>query len=132
MLPVHSRGTPPTLQHPPHDKEQQQRMLHYRQPHIGIRNYAPDGGEWEGKKVVICPLPMRQEIDDAMSEHADKEREHRSIEHSKQDEEGTNNHKRMHGDRDGMQHRVVQERMEFRSHGRVREIFQSVCHKAQG
>src|SRR5262245_22875670 len=34
MLPVHSRMTPPTLQHPPDHKEQQQRMLHNGKSHI--------------------------------------------------------------------------------------------------
>jgi hypothetical protein len=82
--------------------------------------------------MIICPLLMSQKIHDAMGKHADQKGQSRFIEHSGQGEQGTNNHKRMHGDRDGMQHRVVQERMEFRSHGRVREIFQSVCHKAQG
>jgi hypothetical protein len=46
-------------------------MLHNGKSHIGIRDYAPDRGEWEGKQVVICPLPMRQEINDAMSKHSD-------------------------------------------------------------
>jgi hypothetical protein len=77
-------------------------MLHHCKAHIGIRDYALDGGEWERKQVIICPLLMRQKIHDAMSEHADKERECRSIEHSGQGEAGTHNDKRMHGNRYGM------------------------------
>jgi len=49
MLQVCSRMYPPTLQQPPHHKEQQQHMLRDSKSHIGIRDYAPDGGEWEGK-----------------------------------------------------------------------------------
>ena len=82
--------------------------------------------------MIICPLPMRQKIHDAMSEHADEEGKRCFVEHSRQGEAGTNNDKRMHGDRDGMQCRVVQERMEFRSHGRVRHVFQRVRYKTQG
>ena len=48
-------------------------MFHYRKSHVGIGDYAPDGCEWKGKQVIICPLPMGQEIDNTMSEHADKE-----------------------------------------------------------
>ena len=55
------------------------------------------GCEWEGKQVIICPLPMGQEIDDAMGEHADKEGHRRFIEHSGQGRQGTDNDKRMHG-----------------------------------
>jgi hypothetical protein len=98
-------------------------MLHNRKPHICIRDYAPYGCEWDWKEMIICPLPMGQEIDDTMSEHANKERERRSVEYSGQGEAGTHNDKRMHGNCHGMQRRVVQESMEFRSHGRVREIF---------
>jgi hypothetical protein len=43
-------------------------MLHYRKAHISIRDYAPDGCEWERKQVIVRPLPMRQEIHDAMGE----------------------------------------------------------------
>jgi hypothetical protein len=75
---------------------------------------------------------MGQEINDAMGEHPDKEGQRRFIEYSRQGEAWTHNDKRMHGNRYSMQYRVVQERMEFRSHGRVRQIFQRVCHKAQG
>ena len=86
MLQVRSRLHPPTLQHPPHHKEQQQRMLHHRKSHIGIRDDPPYGCEREGKEVIICPLPMGQEIDDAMGEHPDKEGHRRFIEHSGQGE----------------------------------------------
>ena len=123
MLQVHSRMPPPTLQHPPDHKEQQQGMLHDGKAHIGIRDYSPEGCEWDGKHVIICPLLMSQEIDDAMSEHADKERERRSVEYSGHGEAGTHHDKRMHSNRYGMQRRVVQERMEYRSHGRVRQAF---------
>src|SRR5262245_301672 len=41
-------------------------MLHRRKSHIGIRDYAPFRGEWEGKQMIIGPLSMRQEINDAM------------------------------------------------------------------
>jgi len=57
-------------------------MLRYRKAHIGIRDYPFYGGEGDGKKVIICPLPMRQKISDAMGQHADKEGEDRSVEHS--------------------------------------------------
>ena len=57
-------------------------MLRYRKAHIGIRDYPFYGGEWDGKKVIIYPLPVRQKISDAMSKHADKEGEGRSVEHS--------------------------------------------------
>jgi len=36
---------------------------------------------------------MGQEIDNAMGEHPDKERERRSVEHSGQGKQGTDNHK---------------------------------------
>jgi len=74
---------------------------------------------------------MRQDINDAMGEHADKEGHCQFIEHIRQGEEGTHNDKRMHGNCHGMQPRVMQERMECRSHGRVRQVFQRVRHKAQ-
>src|SRR5437879_12169494 len=92
-LPMRSRMYPLALQQPPAHKEQQQHMLHHRKSHIGIRDYAPYGGEWEGEQVIICPLPMGQEINDAMGEHADKERECRSVEHSRQGEAWTDHHK---------------------------------------
>ena len=107
-------------------------MLHHRKPHIGIRDYAPYGGEWEGKQVIICPLPMRQEIHDAMSEHADKEGEGGFIEHTRQGEAWTHNHKRMHSNRHGMQSRVVQERMDVRHKRGLHHLFQIMRHKAQG
>ena len=107
-------------------------MLHDGKSHVGIRNYAPDGGKWDGKQVVICPLSMRQKIHDAMGEHANKERLCRFVEYSGQGEQGTHNDKGMHGNCYSMQHRVVQERMEFRSYGRMRQVFQRVRHKAQG
>jgi hypothetical protein len=53
------------------------------------------------------------------------------IEQRRQGEAGTDNHKRMHSHCYSMQRRVVQEHMEFRSHGRVRKIFQIMGHKAQ-
>jgi hypothetical protein len=74
---------------------------------------------------------MRQKIHDAMGEHADKEGHRQFVEHSGQGEEWTYKDKRMHADCNGMQRRVVQERMEFRSHGRVRQVFQRVRHKAK-
>ena len=106
-------------------------MLHYRKSHISIRDYAPYGGEWEGKQVIIRPLPMGQEIDDAMGEHPDKERERRFIEYIRQGEEGTDNRKRMHTDCYGMQHRVVQERMECLHKRKLRQDGSIVRHKAQ-
>ena len=75
---------------------------------------------------------MRQEIDDAMGEHADKEGERRPVEHSGQGKKGTHNDKRMHGNRHGMQRRVVQERMEVHNKQRLRHIFQIMRYKAQG
>ena len=132
MLQVCSRMTPPTLQQPPAHEEQQQRMFHHCKAHIGIRDYAPYGCEWDGKNVIICPLPMGQEIDDTMSEHADKEGQCWFIEDSGQDEAGTHHDKRMHSNCHGMQCRVVQECMKFRSHNRVRKILQIMRHKAQG
>jgi hypothetical protein len=59
--------------------------------------------------VIICPLSMGQEIDDAMSEHADKTGHRRFIEHRRQRKEGTDDYERMQTDRHGMQQRVVQE-----------------------
>ena len=64
-----------------------------------------------------------------MGEHADKEGQHWFVEHSRQGEAGTDDDKRMHGNRYSMQYRVVQERMEFRSHGRVRQVVQRMRHK---
>ena len=55
-------------------------MLHKGKSDIGIGEYPADGCEWEGKQVVIRPLPMGQEIGDTMSEHSDKEWQRRSIE----------------------------------------------------
>jgi hypothetical protein len=75
---------------------------------------------------------MRQEIHDAMGEHADKERERWFIKHSRHGEVGTDRDKRMHADCHGMQRRVVQKTVECRSHGRVRQVFQRVRPKAQG
>src|SRR4030095_10985051 len=105
-------------------------MLYQRKSHIGIRDYAPYGCKWEGKEVVICPLPMRQKIHNAMGKHADKKGECRSIQQERQGEEWSHDDKRMQGNRYGMQRRVVQENMECRSHGRVRQVFQIVRHKA--
>jgi hypothetical protein len=62
-------------------------MLYQRKSHIGIRDYAPYGCKWEGKEVVICPLPMRQKIHNAMGKHADKKGECRSIQQERQGEE---------------------------------------------
>jgi hypothetical protein len=81
------------LQHPPPHKEQQKNMLHQRKSHIGIRDDAPYGCEWQGEQVIICPWPMGQEIDDAMSEQSDKEGHHWSIKHARQGEAGTHNDK---------------------------------------
>ena len=78
-------------------------MLHDGKAHIGIRDYSPYGWEWEGKKVIVCPLLMGQEIDDTMGEHADKEGHRWSVEHSGQDEQGTDNGKRMQSNRYDMQ-----------------------------
>jgi hypothetical protein len=103
MLQVRSRMTPPTLQQPPAHEEQQQRMLRHHKFHIGIRDYAPYGCEWEGEEVIIRPLPMGQEIDNTMSEHADKEGERWFIEYRGQGEAGTHNDKRMHSNCCGMQ-----------------------------
>ena len=89
MLQVCSRLYPPTLQQPPHDKEQQQGMLHNGKSHVGIGEQPRYGCKRDGKEVIICPLPMRQEIDDAMGEHPDKERERRSVEYSGQGEAWT-------------------------------------------
>ena len=122
MLQVCSRRTPPTLQQPPAHEEHQQSMLHQRKSHISIRDYATYGGKREGKEVIIGPLPMRQKIHNAMGKHADKEGERKSVEYSGQGKQGTDNHKRMHRNRYGMQRRVVQEYMEFRSRGRVRKV----------
>ncbi len=107
-------------------------MLHNRKSHIGIRDDALYGCEWERKQVIICPLSMRQEIDDAMGEHTNKERHCRFIEYSGQGEAGTHNDKRMHGNRYGMQRRVVQKRMDIRHKGRLRHVFQIMGYKAQG
>ena len=62
--------------------------------------------------MIVCPLPMGQEIDDTMSEHTDEEGHRRSVEHSGQGKQGTHNDKRMQSNRYGMQRRVVHERME--------------------
>jgi hypothetical protein len=107
-------------------------MLHDGKPYIGIRNYAPDRGEWDRKEVIICPLPMGEEIDNAMGKHPDKERERRSIEYSGQGEAWTHNDKRMHSNRPGMQRRVVQEHMECLYKRRLRHDGSIVRHKAQG
>jgi len=64
-------------------------MFHQGKPHIGIRDYAPHGGEWEGKQVIICPLPLREEIDDARGEHTDKEGHRQFVAHSGQGEAET-------------------------------------------
>jgi hypothetical protein len=82
--------------------------------------------------MIIYPLSMGQEIDDAMSEHTDEEGERRSIEHSGQGEAGTDNHKRMHSNCHGMQRRVVQKSMNFRHKRGLRHMFQIMRHKAQG
>ena len=131
MLQVRSKMYPPTLQHPPDHKEQQQRMLHHRKSHIGIRDYAPYGCEWEGKEMIICPLLMSQKIHNAMSEHSDKEGQRRFVEHSGQGETGTHNDKRMHSNCNGMQGRVVQERMDVRHKRGLRHMFHIMRHKAQ-
>ena len=132
MLQVRPRMTPPTLQQPPAHEEQQQGMLRHRKFHIGIRDYAPYRCEWDWKEMIICPLPMGQEIDDTMSEHADKEGQRRFIEHSRQGEEGTDKDKRMQSNGYGMQFRVVQKRMDVRHKGGLCHIFQIMRHKAQG
>jgi hypothetical protein len=75
---------------------------------------------------------MGQEIDDAMSEHADETGHRRFIEHRRQRKEGTDDYERMQTDRHGMQHRVMQERMECRSQGRLRHVLQIMRNKAQG
>ena len=75
---------------------------------------------------------MGQEIDDAMSEHADKEGHRRFIEYSRQGEAGTDHHKRMQGNCHGMQRRVVQERMECLYKRRLRHDGSIVPYKAQG
>ena len=93
MFQVRSRLHPPTLQHPPHYKEQQQGMLHQRKPHLSIREQPRYGCERDGKEVIIRLLPMGQEIDDAMDEHPDKEGHRRFVEHSRQGKQGTDNHK---------------------------------------
>jgi len=82
--------------------------------------------------VIICPLPMGQEIDNAMGEHADKKGHRRFIEHSGQGEQGTHNHKRMQSNRDGMQSRVVQKMMECLGKRRLRHDSSIVRPKAQG
>jgi hypothetical protein len=74
---------------------------------------------------------MRQEIHDAMNEHADEEGEYRSIEYSGQGKQGTHNGKRMHSNRHGMQRRVVQERMEYLYTSRLCHDGSIVRHKAQ-
>jgi hypothetical protein len=74
---------------------------------------------------------MGQEIDDAMGEHADKEGHRWFVEQSGQGEAGTDHHKRMHSNRYGMQHRVVQERMECLDTRRLRYDGSIVRHKAQ-
>jgi len=106
-------------------------MLHNRKSHVSIRDYAPYGGAWEGEQVIICPLPMRQEIHDAMGEHADKKGHRRFIEHSGQGEEGPYYGKRMHSNRHGMQRGVVQERMECLYTRRLHHDGSIVRHKAQ-
>ena len=82
--------------------------------------------------MIVCPLPMRQKIYDAMGKHADKEGECRSVEHSGQGEEWTHNDKRMHGNRYGMQCRVVQEPMECLPKSGLRHDGSIVRYKAQG
>src|SRR5215510_15250553 len=94
MLQVRSRLHLPTLPHPPHHKEQEQYMLHDGKAHISIQDYAPYRCEWDWKHVIICPLPMGQEIDDAMGEHPNKEGQHRFVEHSRQGKAGTDEDKR--------------------------------------
>jgi hypothetical protein len=89
MLQVRSRLNSLTLQHPPHHEEEKQCVLHNRKSHVSIRDYAPYGGEWEGEQVIVCPLPMRQEIHDAMGEHADKKGHRRFIEHSDRARQGS-------------------------------------------
>ncbi len=81
--------------------------------------------------MIICPLPMRQKIHDAMGEHPNEEGHRRFVEYSGQGEAGTDDDKRMQADRYGMQWRVVQERMECRSHGRLRHVFHIMRNKAQ-
>ena len=66
--------------------------------------------------MIVCPLPMGQEIDNAMGEHTDEEGERRSVEHSGQGEAGSNTDKRMHSNRHGMQSRMVQERVGIVTH----------------
>jgi hypothetical protein len=75
---------------------------------------------------------MRQEVNDTMGEHTDKQGHHRFVEHRGQGEAGTDNDKRMQTDGYSMQRRMMQECMEFRSHGRVRQVFQVMRNKAQG
>ena len=106
-------------------------MFYNRKSHIGICDDPRYGGEWEGKEVIVRPLPMGQEIYDAMREHPDKDGERRSIEHSRQGDPGTDNHKRMHTDCNNMQRRVVQESMDFRHKRRLRHMFQIMRYKAQ-
>jgi len=78
-------------------------MLHHRKSYIGIRDEASYRRDWEGKEVVIRPLPMRQEINEAMGEHPDKERQCWFVEHSGQGETGADNDQRMHSNRHSMQ-----------------------------
>jgi hypothetical protein len=75
---------------------------------------------------------MGQEIHDAMGEHPDKEGHRWFVEHSGQGEAGTHNDKRMHGNRRGMQRRVMQEDMERLYTRRLRHDGSIVRHKAQG
>jgi hypothetical protein len=74
---------------------------------------------------------MSQQIDNAMSEHPHEEGHRRLIEHRGQGEAETHNDKRMHGDRDGMQRRVVQEHMEGLDTSGLRHDGAIVGHKTQ-
>ena len=68
-------------------------MLHHCKAHIGIRDYVPYRCEWDWKEKILCPLPMGQEINNTMGEHANKEREGRFVEDSGQGEQGPHNDK---------------------------------------
>ncbi len=99
-------------------------MVHY------LRDYPFYGGERDGKQVVICPLPMRQKISDAMGQHADKQGHRRFIEYSGQDEAWPHHDKRMHSNRHGMQCRVVQKSVECLDTRRLRHDGSIMRHKA--
>lgn len=50
-------------------------MLYNRESYVSIREERPYWFKRYGKKVIVPPLRMCQEINDAMGKHPDKKRE---------------------------------------------------------